>query len=29
MGSDLRRFIVATSYPMHVLVNYRQDWRPV
>jgi len=25
MGSDLRRFIVATSYPMHVLVNYRQD----
>jgi len=25
MGSDLRRFIVALSYPMHVFVNYRQD----
>ncbi|MDM9627001.1 serine/threonine protein phosphatase [Rhizobium sp. S152] len=25
MGSDLQRFIVATSYLMHVFVNYRQD----
>ncbi|WP_244480273.1 serine/threonine protein phosphatase [Rhizobium sp. Root1220] len=25
MGSDLRRFIVATSYLMHVSLNYRQD----
>ncbi|WP_156408756.1 serine/threonine protein phosphatase [Rhizobium sp. Root708] len=25
MGSDLRRFIVATSYLKHVFVNYRQD----
>jgi tRNA A-37 threonylcarbamoyl transferase component Bud32 len=25
MGSDLRRFIVATSYLVHAFVNYRQD----
>ncbi len=25
MGSDLQRFIVATSYLVHIVVNYRQD----